>query len=111
MLLQSQEGYINIFLALQDKWSSGLVKWLKARGVSKINIYWQDRKSKKIEIYSLKGNSFNIKVSGINTYNILDDNNKEIELIEVKKDFFQFKTERDKINQITNLKYKGDKYE
>jgi alpha-L-fucosidase 2 len=50
MLLQSQLDKINLLPALPDKWKSGYIRGLKARGGFLIDIYWYNNKLKKAYI-------------------------------------------------------------
>ena len=50
MLVQSNEGFINILPALPKEWSEGSIKGLKVRGGAIIDLEWSDGKAKKITI-------------------------------------------------------------
>jgi alpha-L-fucosidase 2 len=55
MLLQSQNGVVNILPALPDAWPAGYVTGLKARGNFEVAIEWEKGKAKEIVIRSLSG--------------------------------------------------------
>ncbi|MDO5664199.1 MAG: glycoside hydrolase family 95 protein [Bacteroidia bacterium] len=62
MLIQSQNGYIDLLPALPDVWSTGNFKGLRVRGGAEISAKWTN---KKIEIFTIKANTsntFTIKV-------------------------------------------------
>jgi len=52
MLLQSHDGIIRILPALPDKWASGSVYGLKARGNIEVSIIWENGKAKKCVLLS-----------------------------------------------------------
>ena len=50
MLIQSNEGFINILPALPSEWSEGSIRGLKVRGGATIDLEWADGKAKKITL-------------------------------------------------------------
>ena len=50
MLVQSNEGFINILPALPSEWSEGSIKGLKVRGGATIDLEWSEGKAKKITL-------------------------------------------------------------
>ena len=50
MLVQSNEGFINILPALPAEWSQGSIKGLKVRGGATIDLEWSEGKVKKITL-------------------------------------------------------------
>ncbi len=63
MLLQSQDGFINLLPALPDAWPSGEASGLKARGGFEItDMQWKDGKLVKVKIKSLLGGNCRIRV-------------------------------------------------
>lgn len=61
MLLQSQNGVINILPALPDKWKSGQVKGLCARNGFVVDITWDNHKLNKVKVLSKNGSTMRIK--------------------------------------------------
>jgi len=64
MLLQSQNGVVNILPALPDAWPQGAVTGLKARGNFEVDIEWEAGKMKEIVIRSLSGAPLNMVCEG-----------------------------------------------
>ncbi len=64
MLVQSQAGEISLLPALPDKWSSGSVKGLRARGGFIVDITWKDRKVTRFRIASPSGKNAIVRVNG-----------------------------------------------
>lgn len=64
MLLQSQNGVVNILPALPDAWPEGSVTGLKARGNFEVDIEWEAGKMKEIVIRSLSGAPLNMVCGG-----------------------------------------------
>ena len=62
MLLQSQDGAIEILPALPSGWKEGAVKGLKARGGFTIDIAWKDQRVSKLKIHSALGGICYIKL-------------------------------------------------
>jgi alpha-L-fucosidase 2 len=62
MLLQSQDGVINLLPALPDVWATGEVKGLKARGGFEIDMTWKDKKITRIIVKSAFGGNCRLKL-------------------------------------------------
>lgn len=73
MLLQSQDGEIELLPALPDAWAEGSIKGIKARGNFEVAIYWAKGKLKKATIISKAGGNCRlrtpvpVKVTGVNS--------------------------------------------
>ena len=64
MLLQSQDGYIQLLPALPKIWPTGEVKGLVARGGFVIDMKWKEGKVVTLSVYSRLGGNCKIKVAG-----------------------------------------------
>ncbi|WP_294234570.1 glycoside hydrolase family 95-like protein [uncultured Chryseobacterium sp.] len=62
MLLQTQNGFIDILPALPDEWKNGNISGLKAYGGFEINIIWENNKAKEIIIKSTLGGNCRLRV-------------------------------------------------
>lgn len=64
MLLQSQNGYIELLPALPKKWGKGSIKGLKARGGYTVDIDWLNGKLTNCKIISEFATTVKIKING-----------------------------------------------
>ncbi len=61
MLLQTQNGFIDILPALPDEWKNGKISGLKTYGNFEISIVWENNKAKEINIKSNLGGNCRIR--------------------------------------------------
>ena len=62
MLLQTQNGAIDILPALPDEWQNGSISGLRAYGGFEVSITWKDNKAQKITIVSKLGGNCRIRL-------------------------------------------------
>ncbi len=61
MLLQSQDGEIELLPALPDEWQEGRVTGLLARGGFKVDLCWKKGRLIKAKIYSMLGGNCRLR--------------------------------------------------
>ncbi|QBJ85796.1 glycoside hydrolase family 95 protein [Chryseobacterium gleum] len=62
MLLQTQNGFIDILPALPDEWKSGSISGLKAYGGFEVSVIWENNKAKEMTIKSGLGGNCRIRL-------------------------------------------------
>ena len=62
MLLQSQDGLLNILPAIPDNWSGGEVKGMKARGGFEVDVAWASGKITQVTVRSKLGGNCRLGV-------------------------------------------------
>ena len=76
MLIQSQDGYIQLLPALPDKWPTGRFKGLRVRGGAEAAASWSDNRLSSATIKALNDNTFKVKIPGYAT--TVKQNGKEL---------------------------------
>ncbi|MBK9528297.1 MAG: glycoside hydrolase family 95 protein [Acidobacteria bacterium] len=61
MLMQSQDGVIDLLPALPDEWSSGEFRGLRTRGGFELEFQWASKQITKIKVVSKAGGNFRLK--------------------------------------------------
>nr|WP_254448578.1 hypothetical protein [Spirosoma rhododendri] len=64
MLLQSQDGLLNLLPARPDAWASGQVRGLKARGGYTLDMDWQAGKLTRLVVQSAQGGVCRLRLPG-----------------------------------------------
>lgn len=62
MLLQTQNGFIDILPALPDEWKNGKIAGLKTYGGFEVSIVWENNKAKEVTIKSNLGGNCRIRI-------------------------------------------------
>ena len=62
MLIQSQDGYIELLPALPDNWATGSFKGLCVRGGGEVSAHWENKQVTSITIKSRANRTFKIKI-------------------------------------------------
>ena len=65
MLMQSQDGYINLLPAIPDEWTKGSVRGICTRGGFELNFEWNNGKISQLRILSKAGEICRIKIDGM----------------------------------------------
>ena len=86
MLMQSHGGVIKLLPALPQKWKSGYIKGIIARGNIKVNIEWEDSKLKQVVLISERFRTVVLEYRGLKK--IIDIKKKHPCVINEHLDFF-----------------------
>ncbi|MFB9052063.1 glycoside hydrolase N-terminal domain-containing protein [Formosa undariae] len=98
MLLQSQEGYIDLLPALPTEWSEGQFDGVVARGGFELDYKWKNSAVTTLEVLSNAGNVFSFKTD--KKVKVLS-NGKQIKVKKESKGIVNFKTEKGKTYTVT----------
>ncbi|EOR93527.1 putative large secreted protein [Arcticibacter svalbardensis MN12-7] len=63
MLLQSQDGVLNLLPALPDAWANGSIKGIKARGNFTVDISWKNGKLEQSKIHAVIGGDCQLRTA------------------------------------------------
>lgn len=61
MLIQSQDGYIHLLPALPDTWGQGEFKGLRVRGGAEVDVAWEGKKPRRLQIRASNSHTFQVK--------------------------------------------------
>jgi alpha-L-fucosidase 2 len=61
MLMQSQDGVIDLLPALPDEWASGEFRGVRTRGGFELHLQWANKQMTRITVTSKAGGTFRLK--------------------------------------------------
>lgn len=94
MLIQSHEGYIELFPALPVAWKSGSYKGLIARGNFEVDTKWKDGKAVAIQIKSRSGGDCLVKYNTIENASIRNSKGQPIAFKKLENGMVSFPTDK-----------------
>lgn len=94
MLLQSQEGFIELLPALPNAWKTGNFEGLMARGNFEVSAKWSNGKADFLSIISKNGGNCELKYPTIEKATITDKQGKRVDFKSVKAGRIVFSTEK-----------------
>lgn len=100
MLIQSHAGYIELLPALPRNWEQGHFKGFKARGNIEIDCEWNKYKINRVNVTSNGGHIIKLKYKDISKCDVTS-NGKTIKYKVVSEDLIEFKTNKNKVYEIT----------
>ena len=95
MLIQSQDGYIDLLPALPDTWKSGSFKGLRIRGGAEADAVWNNKHLTTVTLRATSDNTFRVKVPD-QTTSILHNN----KYIQIKNGFVSVKMKKGDIAKL-----------
>lgn len=100
MLLQSQEGYIELLPALPTEWSEGQFDGVRARGGFELDFSWKNNALISVEVMSTAGMPFKMKSK--NKFKVFSEG-KQIKVVRHSGDVFEFKTVKGTVYSVTGV--------
>ena len=92
LLVQSQEGYINILPALPACWKSGKCEGIAARGGFDVDVTWEDCSATEIAVTSKVGETIKLKYFNISNATVkCNDVKVNFIIVDVDKIYFETK--------------------
>lgn len=100
MLIQSQEGYIELLPALPDEWSEGEFNGVQTRGAFQIDFSWKAKEVSSLKILSKAGMPCKIKLKNNVKVSV---NGKKVNIKKHPNNIIEFKTIKDKNYLIESI--------
>ena len=105
MLLQSQNGYVEILPSIPEKWADGTFTGLVADGNFEVSAAWADSLAKTVNIKSNKGGKVSVKYPSITNSNVINAaTGKEVSYSVTGTDLITFDTEEGATYIISGFK-------
>lgn len=92
MLIQSQEGFIDLLPALPKVWETGSFEGLVARGNFEVSLTWEDGKALAGKVISKKGGRCQLKYEGSERIKVTDEAGKNIAYKRMSETMIEFET-------------------
>jgi alpha-L-fucosidase 2 len=100
MLMQSQEGYIELLPALPTEWSEGHMDGVRARGGFELDFSWKNGALSSLEIVSKAGMPFKMKSK--NKPKVFSEG-KQIKVVRHSGDVFEFETVKGIVYRVMGI--------
>ena len=108
MLLQSNQGYIDLLPALPSQWHDGHVDGLVARGNFVIDMTWKDMKVQNAKITSQNGGDVTVQSPSIASAIVKDEKGNIVQTSTISNDRISFHTEKGKTYTVSEFQYAID---
>ncbi|CAZ97678.1 glycoside hydrolase family 95 protein [Zobellia galactanivorans] len=100
MLIQSQEGYLDLLPALPSEWADGQFSGVCARGGFELDFSWKDKQITSLEILSKAGTTCSLKAGS--KVKVFSDG-KQIKTKKRKNQIVEFNTEQGKTYSVQGI--------
>jgi len=100
MLIQSNEGVIDLLPALPDEWSEGSIKGVCARGAFELNFSWKNSVLTSVEVLSKAGQLCRIDAGSLN---YVTCNGKRVKVIKCSNGLLEFETKPDNTYKLSKI--------
>lgn len=103
MLLQSNQGYINLLPALPDAWSDGSVNGLVARGNFVVNMNWEKGAVKTAKILSNNGGTATVQFKNASYATVVDSAGNVVTTTPISEKKISFETAKGETYTIKDI--------
>lgn len=103
MLLQSNQGYIDLLPALPDAWANGHVSGLVARGNYVVDMDWENKDLAKATITSRNGGKVTVNAPDISTGIVSNSKGEEVATLDHSADRISFDTVEGETYTISHI--------
>ncbi len=102
-MVQSHEGYIDLFPAMPESWKNGSIDGIVARGNFEMGLDWKDGALKKVSLLSKAGQQAKITYPSITSVKVVRDDGIEVAYEVIDENMISFATEEGHTYTLTHF--------